>query len=673
MAEQDRNTQGFGGKDAGQTTPEQEYWQRQAVLRGEGSIYHELIMSSEKGDPRLAIRMACATFERDTVFDMHPNRMYAEEQYLQVLAYRAKAIRYIYPLRPTLDHTYFDQEEKKMVTIKIPRPGYIEDREERDRLVEELEKARDEASARMALNRKLINEQKPVSGDIDSYAQSFLIRGKELVATNNYAIILNAEPTIDGLTPFGRKVATAFSAWRNIGRGKAEILLEDGTKKHFPNIFGLPANRGLLEHAMGLYIIPKIAEGATTQANDNLLELDDADNEAAAILALELFQHWDYDAMSAMASKETGESLLAGIADITDVNLEAGALTKDTAKMILEVRRALEATSGGEHREHMRGGWGNPITRGCFPILSAPALDVISCDMALTEDQRNNIQSGVHLSEGETLTVPHKIKMTIHDRVFGDEENGENRYVTRVPVTIKDSNGEERKEWIISDYAPTHLGDRSMWDSAEIIYEAEGDFLRFTYGAQTEAFEAPYKLQVFYIWKSMYQFIMTENYKQQYKAATDVGGENYLLKANKAWDTGLGILLESKGITGELARKFNNYTRATWMGGLAAAQVEGHVNTGPEEGGTLIQGGEEVYLNQVLQELSNAAARSKFLPIATDGRDRGKVRGGWWGLVERIAKSRKAAKPSECVLADGSKLFTPEELDRLKPLYPLGV
>ncbi len=662
-------------------------WQRRRIV--DSSPIHELLMSPEKGDPTLAVRLACSTFERDSVLDRHPIRMYREEQFLNMLEERKQAILYLYPLKPKQTIYYFDKNENIPMSAEIPRPGYIEDRKQREDIARELSEAREELQARMALLRKF-NEQETFGGDLDQYAQLFVKVGKEFVASRNYSIILNLGPTAEGLAPFGEKIENAFKAWKDIGDGKAGLTINGITRK-LPNLFGMSANRGLLEFAMREYVIKKIAEKVPRSSHGPLTEsksdLDAMDDFSAAILALELYRHWDYDANSAIASKREGRAILSeGVVDISDLNLEAGALTKDTAKLFIEVRRALDATPDGiSPREHMRAGWGNPITRGCYPILTAPALDIISCDMVLSEEQRSIIQNEIvsRLNSGEIAEVPFKIKMTIHDRVFGNErESEEDRYKTDVEVIIKTPNGGTRKEVVTIAYEPTRLGDKQLWDSAQIITDPEfvnnedNKIWQFAFGAQTEAFEVPYKLQIFCIWRSIYQMVMTENYKQQYKDVVDVGGANLLLKLNKPLDVGLTILLESKGIKGELARKLNNYIRAVWLGGLAAAQVKGKDAAGPEEGGTLVQNSDEIHLNQVLQELSNAVARTKFLPVESKGADKGKVRGGWWGLVEEVAKNRRAPKPSGCFVGLGvnrRRLFTEKEIKELRVLYPLGV
>jgi|GEM_PF-3374403 len=655
----------------------------------EGYLIHELLMSPERGEPTLGVRLLCSILEEDT-FEKHPNRMYREEQFLTLLADRRHAILYVYPLRPYQTMSYFDTEQKKFVSVQIPRPGYIEDKEQRENIAEELGRVREELQARMALLRKFY-EQETFGGDLDQYAQLFVKVGKEFLASRNYSIILNLGPTVEGLAPFGEKIEEAFRAWKDIGDGKAEVTI-DGVTKKFPNLFGMPANRGLLEIAMREYVIKRIADKAEgrshDQLTDSLLRLEEMDNRSAAILGLQLFRHWDYDANSAIASKREGMAVLfEGVFDMSDLNLEAGALSKDSVKLkYFEVRRQLDATSDGKNpREHMRAGWGNPITRGCFPVLTAPALDIISCDMVLSQEQRSTIENEIsgRLDPGEKADIPYKTKMTIHDRVFGNEgKRDEDRYRTDVEVTVRCPNGETRKEVVNIAYQPTRLGDSQLWDSAQIIIHPEfvnnkdNKVWQFAFGAQTEAFEVPYKLQIFCVWRSIYQMVMSEKYKEQFKASIDVGGDNLLLKANRPWDVGLTILLESKGIRGELARKLNNYTRAVWLGGLAAAQVKGKDGAGPEEEGTLVQDSGETYLNQVLQELSNAAARTKFLPTETKGADRGKVKGGWWGLVEEVARKRKAPRPSECFVGQARnrrKLFSEEEIDRLRILYPLGV
>lgn len=656
--------------------PDDEPFRRTQFLGVERSPVHELIFSPEPENVILATRLTCADFERDIVVDHHENRLWKAEQIAWDLRERRHATLYIYPLNPTQRVNFIDQSGR-LISVETPRVGAIPDRERRLEMAQVLQGSCDEIQARAALAKKH-QEQMVFSGDVEAYTFTYFTRfGKLRMPTNDYRVILEAGATAETLAPFGEKVEAGFRAYKDIVDGKANVRLANGKEKTFPNIFGMPPNRELLLQAIALYVGPKIKEAAPRKVEqpdpqDEVLDLlDTEDTVNAAILALELFDHWDYDLNSAIARASSGKVVLDRdpftAEELADLNMET---YRDPTKLYIEIRRAMEwgrtkmTGEGLSGRREFPREAGNPMSFGCYPILTAPALDMIGCEMPLSEDQRKQILDQIPQGMRSGVVIPRKAPMTIHDRVFGNQQG---EFTTKVSLKV----GGITIDAAIN-YEPVNLRDRSLWDSAQIInVDTDDEVLEFATGATTEAFEVPYKLQLFCVFSGIYREVMRTDYDKLY---AEVIATSKLSGMNKKIDIALGLLARGYGLSEDTTNKLSRYVRCVFLGTLAASVVEiggfSDKQKSRESGNQINQyGTKPVRGDEAETAILEAARVASFLPL---DEETGDIKEEYKNLVKTIRKQRRAPLPAECKLGERD-FFNQDDLESLAALYPLGL
>lgn len=508
----------------------------------------------------------------------------------------------------------------------------------------------------------------------------------------------------------------------------------DGTETtktvKLPNLFAVPRNDGLLNITIDHYILanigtndPEVAGEAKNGANDALKALEAMDNHSAAITALLLIKHWDLDVEWSLSREGISQELTED--DISNLALELS--TKDSEKAaFFELRRALEWAGNPNYegrRDHPRVA-GPPSTLGCYPRLTTDALSILSTQVIAVREvgdgaieapdvtvlkafgkvagvDLDDIELGTRLNlsakQSEELIkalkskgylVAHinpenldtvadllltarwkKINMSIKDQVWGGGE------ITRT----------ESGKKVVWQYTPTTLGE-IPWDNI-LIYDANGEvmdltpspegaienadeFLDYLLGVQTDGFEVPYKLQGFLAYKFLFTQLMRTDYTDQFN---EIASGKLLLKINKGIDNALFIMMNAFNLDQELTIKLSNYIRTVYLGGLAASIIgTGVAGKGashklenqPQVPDTQLKSG------QVRVAIENAARSARFLPFVEEPGKQNELVEPYKTLLTEIIENRKAPNPFE-LSSLNINIFTPEELEQLKPLYPL--
>jgi hypothetical protein len=674
--------------------PEAERFHR----RWERSPLWEMVAEGEPHQITPAVRARMSWMEQMTVLDKRPPNTYPALLMTQEIAEREHAVRCLYPL----GLAEWPEKLKKPKKLRETDRGYHEDKEARERLVNTLKDAHEEMQARLALMNK-VHEQLMFSTDVEVYLRDYFLRwGKTFLPSADYGIILNAKETHKGLVPFGEKVEAAFNAFLEIGRGEAEVTLENGKTKRLPNILGLPSNRGLLMFALEKYVLPKLEGLRKIEGQKELETLDNVDNFAAALVAFELFRHWDYDVYFCFGRKGGGESwarrrVMPG--EWNEMALEIGAGSGDSAKaMWFEARRAAEhgriEKGGVGRREHPREA-GNPMSFGCYPMLTTHMLDIVTIQMPLSPEMVKQVREHMKVDgdqetkydENEGLFVleqrdrkgklvarvkfGRKIQISVHDRCYGKS--------VKIPVKVEmvDSRDpslikEKKEEAVTLSYSGIPLRD-IKWDDVELINaDTDEEWLDFALGTPTDAYEIPYKLQGYYSFMGLYDQVMRTDFMKQH---TEVVEGNLLRKMNKQIQIALGLLASGFQLRESTVDKLSNYIRCVFLGTLmAGVKWEKESGRSLEAGPQVSEYGGSKRGDEAYTSLMAAARPCAFLNVVKkeeEDREKGKIEGEFdpaqVQLVKRIMDKRGPILPSQ------TGWFNKEELEELAPLYPLGL
>lgn len=658
-----------------------------------------------EGEPRQiipAVRMKLSWMERMTVFDKRTPNTYPALLMAQEIVEREEAVRFLYPTGLA------------KWPGELEKAGYSKDSEKQKELAEALDNAHQEMQARLALLEK-IHEQLMFSADVGLYLRDYFLRyGKKFLPSHDYGIILNAKETCEGFVPFGHKVEAALNAFLEIGQGKAEVTLENKTKR-LPNIFGLTANRGLLEYAINNYVAPKlkalrkdtpslpeglggVSEAQKSFGHDALNQLNDFDDRAAAIVALELFRHWDFDVYYCFARKGSGESLTREIIAPRDwelMGLEVGVGTGDSAKaMHFEVRRASEwgrtKEGGVGRREHPREA-GVPMTFGCYPMLTTHMLDIVTTEMPVDESIQRQIKRSVKLNEDLKVEKDEerrefvisgrdrkgrwevrfgvKIDISVYDRCYNKNKEGNDKPI-KIPIKIKEESPgidwekTEAETTLVQVEYPRISLKEILWDDAKPINEDTEDvWLDFAMGPQTDAYEIPYKLQGFRAYTGMYEEFMRTDFMKQFEEITQT---EKLRKMSKGIDVALSMMATAYHLSPSTAQKLNNYVRCVFLGGLAASVEANTSRVSLEEASQINPLAKYKRGDTARNSLLRSAQVFGFLTVGSEGnivREQEK-------LVEKIQKERRPTLPG---YLRGEPWFEDWELLELEGLYPLGL
>ena len=119
-------------------------------------------------------------------------------------------------------------------------------------------------------------------------------------------------------------------------------------------------------------------------------------------------------------------------------------------------------------------------------------------------------------------------------------------------------------------------------------------------------------------------------------------------------------------------KKLNDYVRVVFIGTLVAA-VSQDVRDGVESGQQVNPNADQVMARRdAFDRLLPAVTNHGFLPTNRDPRKVVELKKRFKSAVEQIAVMRRAPKPGNFRM-DGESFFSEEELEELKPLYPLGL
>ena len=594
-------------------------------------------------------------------------------------------------------------------------------RERREKLAKEYKSSSKEIRAVQELL-TVEMEQEAFEVDIDQYMVSrFLRLGKAMYESGHDGTILNLPPSYENkemnveFEPFGEKVEKAFNAWIDVAEGRAvvdvKVMQVDGSmgteQRLLPNPFAMARNRGLMDLMIKKYVAPKIGltfqpkdeegkskedqpknedgnlirERQLTEKESAVMQLEEFDNDSAAIMALVMFRHWNFDGYYGLG-QEGFERNVGVVGEITSQELQN--LTMDitwgdiTKAIMLEGRRQNEyrgkpgATEGRRH--HPRAA-GPPSTLGCYPMLTSHSLDLMSVQVDARNVSKPNERQ--------------KIGVSVHDFVYGNGKSVRERS----EENAKKGYGDKDKlvEW---EYKKAErLGDKRIWDSVELrwgieavglhslegkspeekkqkLKELEGKVLDVVMGTPTHADNVPVGLQQFYAGKWMYGQLTRTDYQQQLNEITQT---DLLKKMNKGIDIGLGIMSTGQNIDKKTMKKLNEYMRITYLGGFVAsiAKPVGHSRV-PE--GEKMENRAQISAfatetEEIKDVVVSVALASGFIEAKEEkGRLLDWENDSHKKLYENIIKNRKAPSPFEL---DGT-FFTQQELEKIKSMYPFA-
>lgn len=553
-------------------------------------------------------------------------------------------------------------------------------------------------------------EQEIFEVDIQQYmVNRFLRLGKAMYESGHDGKILNLPPSYENhelgaeFEPFGEKVEKAFNAWIEVAEGRAvvdvKVMQVDGSmgteQRLLPNHFAMPRNRGYMDKVIQGYIVPKIGltfkpkdaednpkqETEITDKEEAVLALEKFDNEAAAIMALVMFRHWNFDGYYGLGQE--GYTRNVGVVgEITSQELKhmkMDVVWGDITKAIMfEGRRQAEYRGGpGKtegRRDHPRP-VGPPSTLGCYPMLTSHSLDLMTVQVDATNVNKPNERQ--------------KIDVSVYDFVYGDGES------VRERSEENETKGYGKKDKPVRwKYKKAErLGDPRIWDNAEMRWglemvgisslegmspeekkqklgELEIKVLDVVMGTPTHADNVPVGLQQYYAGKWMYEQLTRTDYQQQYN---EIISTDLLKKMNKGIDIGLGIMATGQNIDKKTMKKLNEYMRITYLGGFEAS-ITRHV------GGRGIPEGEEMENRaqvipygtkpeQAMENVAMAAAVSGFIEAKEQ---EGKLLDWKYdshkNLYEEIVHNRQAPTPFELE----GEFFTTQELVQIKRMYPFA-
>jgi hypothetical protein len=697
---------GGAGFDPDREQREQEA-QQYALGYGERAGYVEMAYKSKPEEVRHDTRMFDGL--NLTYWYEHrkpPNSYLINHSVIPALEARAAQMGTSLPLGLSR-YTKFDKKNGLDKDRPDEDPGSA--RERRTKLAKEYKSSSREVRAVQELL-EVEMEQEVFEVDIDQYmVNRFLRLGKAMYESGHDGTILNLSPSYENrelgveFEPFGEKVEKAFNAWIEVAEGRAVVDVNvqqvDGSMKKeprvLPNPFAMPRNRGYMDKVIQGYVAPKVGltfqpkdekdkpkqESEITDKEEAVLQLEKFDNESAAIMALVMFRHWNFDGYYGLGQE--GYTRNVGVVgEITSQELQN--LTMDitwgdiTKAIMFEGRRQAEYRGGpGEtegRRPHPRS-VGPPSTLGCYPMLTSHSLDL----MTVQVDARNKINPNER----------QKIGVSVHDFVYGDGES------VRERSEENEEKGHGKKDQLVRwEYEKAkRLGDPKIWDNTELrwglemvglsslegmspeekkqkLEELEVKVLDIVMGTPTHADNVPVGLQQFYAGKWMYGQLTRTDYQQQYNEIT---GTDLLKKMNKGIDIGLGIMSTGQNIDKKTMKKLNEYMRITYLGGFVAS-IAGPVGHSSVPEGEEMENRSQVtpYRSKPKQDIGHvamAAATSGFIEAKEqEGKLLDWKHESHENLYGRIVKNRQAPTPFELE----GEFFTTQELVKIKRMYPFA-
>lgn len=671
----------------------------------------------------------------------HRTRMYTNLMELMWFAYEIEPNAYEISniLVPSLIHRIHELKVSAPLGLakyssKDVEAGLNTDAPMRKGLTDEYERNAREIVARKALATKL-GEQKIFEGDVEEYMVSAFMRlGKHQMESRNYGVILNLSETHPGFQPYGEKVQEAINLWRKVALGQAavEIVVNKGEERsetktrRLPNLFALKKNRGLMDLYIKAFIAPNIGyqRGEVGEMDesqqDALRELEKLDNQAAAITAFLLIDHWDLNVEWGVGTNGYTQNFTAEDFANLDLELTGGDSGKGFWFELRRYRewRGNEPRSG--RREHPRVA-GSPATLDCYPRLATDALGIFGMEI-IAERQSSHPDSQIIDAISKTTKVDKK-KFTLGTQLsqLNLDQNKldillaelkSNKYsigkvnidqvqtvgdllqLTKkrvITVSVKDavwSGGKitrlEGDNEVIWTFESINLG-QVPWDKTS-VWDSEGDvaqilpsdkmvdrstqLIDLAAGIPTGAFELPYKLQGFLAYKFLFAQIMRNDFLKQFDEVTQ---SDLLLKMNKGIDNALGLMSTAFNLDGDTVKALNNYIRVVFLGGLLASVVKSGAHGG--KAGIKLERRAQVSrkwakeLGPAKADVVQAVNVSQFLPVIEEAGKDFKLTEPYNRLLDLIIENRKAPTPFE-LKAMGINLFSEKQLQKLRPLYP---
>lgn len=625
-------------------------------------------------------------------------------------------------------------------TKKERQAGLDRSSEKLELLVNEARVTTRELQARMNLVNR-VAEERTFEGDQEEYSVTYFLNGrKQSMDARHYGTIFNAKETYEGAEAYGERVEKSLLLWKNVAEGNAKVVVEnkDGLKveRRLPNIFALPANRGLTDAVINKYIVPsmKLNKGNIngTPKERALAKLEEEDCRSAAITALLLAEHFDLPAEWGIGKN----GYMTDVVTEEDRFLLTHEIKNDVGKhFYAEQRRASEwrgaANKKDGMREHPRA-VGSPSTLGCLPRLGRDALHIMNVEVHATKYEKDNNGNFVRVQDferdanneivyydnlgnmmtkekgeprlafdrdGNPIYLNEEIKVSIADAVWsgGVVKRAEKGKIVEwrfTPQKFKDVLWDDVKFFVddipVEKMSPD-LSATNILTEAQVTEIKKLGLVDFEAGVPTNGIEVPYKLQMFLAYNYIFKHFMRTDFTKLHE---DVLTPDFLIKMNKGMDNAIGLLSVAFNLDQELSNKLNSYLRVVFLGGLGASLIKRGAN-GVSEGPYLenqAQTNQDIHSlrrNDYTQSVIYGAAKSSnflnFKDVEKDANQDAQFKKQILDEKERlliefiIDEGRKAPTPFELrnISSEKYKLlrgwFTDDELEILSAMYPLEV
>ncbi len=652
----------------------------EAYRRGLGALFSEkdpiaeFLQSGTAEEVRIAVLYNSAEITESVVlWDSSPEQ-YVNSSYVRLLKSRAHSVRNLFGLFKKWPDTYKDSP-------------IVTNRKEKIEFADSLRKSADLLDASLTMGGK-VREESAQGGDVTGLSVDGFLRGQQnRVFTDVFNPLFRAEATVEGLPKLGKEIQTGLQAWVNIGRGTAEVRLENGKTKKVQNIFAIPPNHEELNWVIKNYVMPEIDkyteykmprkyEGSKEDWEDYRKYNQEVAAKMAFMVAkfakIDLSFSWSLDENRGIHPQ--GNEIAPGVYELKSEELPkwtaaGGPLTaNDQFKLVdVEGRRKNEWGKGGregvvwdenkgkwvltEHREHLRA-IGAPASLGCYPRIFANFFEVATVEVPMPLDSKNE-KDKEKLKHGYTTK---NVKASVWDLW----QKGARRYFTI----------DEKGEWDLKEEPVDKKWnlDEVPWDGAMLVNEGSDDpYLEFAHGPNANTREIPYGLAIMYATKNVFDIIMRDDFDKLYGEITK---SNFLTKLNKPIDTYLVIIGKSLGFDDALIGKLNNYVRTVFLASTCIT-VDTTNGVGSEiERNAIAEAGD--YRN-AKDALLSSASRKSFLPVTSGDMMPGSIKEPWKKLYYSMVDNRTCFMPGDIPRDIAAGIFTNEELVKLKKLYPQGL
>lgn len=720
-----------GGGGGGPATPDADPIQQmmQMGLFGRERGFAEAIENSlDPKEMRRAQRLMASNMERMLYEDGSTQGAFVVERMMMPTLYdRVSMLEIEKPLNDSW-------------TKKEKQAGLDKDQKKLELLVHEARITARELQARMNLVNR-VNEERMFEGDQEEYSVTYFLNGrKQSMDAKHYGTIFNSKETYEGAEAYGERVEKSLFLWKNVAEGNAKVVVEnsDGlmVERRLPNIFALPANRGLTDAVINNYIVPsmKLNKGNIngTPKERAQAKLEEEDCRSAAITALLLAEHFDLPAEWGIGKN----GYMTDVVTEEDRFLLTHEIKNDVGKhFYAEQRRASEWRGAPNKKDGMRDhprAVGSPSTLGCLPRLGRDALHIMNVEVHATKYEKNDKGDFVqaqdferdinnkivyydHLGNvttedkgqprpaldrhGSPIYLNEEIKVSIADAVWsgGVVKRAEKGKIVEwrfTPQKFKDVLWDDVKFFVddipVEKMSPD-LSATNILTDAQVAEIKQLGLIDFEAGVPTNGIEVPYKLQMFLAYNYIFKHFMRTDFTKLHE---DVLTPDFLIKMNKGMDNAIGLLSVAFNLDQELSNKLNSYLRVVFLGGLGASLIKRGAN-GVSEGSHLenqAQTNQDIhslrrndYTQSVIYGAAKASNFLNFKDVEKDANQNAQFKKQILDEKERlliefiIDEGRKAPTPFELrnISSEKYKLlkgwFTDDELEILSAMYPLEV